>query len=87
MPYACVDPFAKGLAGILMIAGMLTWLSVPIALLIGTIGAVSVFKVVYIDKRDIKCACVGGATKMPLGFVSLTENMMMIAMAIWMATM
>jgi hypothetical protein len=58
---------------------------VPVALLIGGIGAVSVFKAVYIDRRDIKCACVGGSSNVPLGFVSLTENLMMIAMAIWMA--
>ena len=87
VPYAYIYPFAEGLAGVLMVAGVLTWLSVPIALFIGTIGAVSVFKAVYIDKRDIKCACVGGATKVPLGFVSLTENLMMIAMAIWMVAM
>lgn len=84
VPYAYLYPFAEGLAGVLMVAGVLTWLSVPIALVIGTIGAVSVFKAVYVDKRDIKCACVGGATKVPLGFVSLTENVMMIAMAVWM---
>ena len=70
---------------ILMIAGALTWLSVPIALFIGTIGAVSVFKAVYIDKRELKCACVGGSSNVPLGFVSLTENLLMIAMAVWMA--
>ncbi|QFI66444.1 hypothetical protein EKH55_1570 [Sinorhizobium alkalisoli] len=54
------------------------------ALLIGTVGAVSVFKAVYVDKRELKCACVGGKSKVPLGFVSLTENLMMVAMAIWM---
>jgi hypothetical protein len=70
---------------VLMVAGALTWLSVPIALFIGTIGAVSVFKAVYIDKRELKCACVGGSSNVPLGFVSLTENLMMIAMAVWMA--
>lgn len=68
-----------------MVAGALTWLSVPVALFIGTVGAVSVFKAVYIDKRALKCACVGGASNVPLGFVSLTENLMMIAMAVWMA--
>jgi hypothetical protein len=73
------------LAGILMIAGALTWLSVPIALFIGTVGAVSVFKAVYIDKRELKCARVGGSSNVPLGFVSLTENVMMVAMAIWMS--
>ncbi|KQR83094.1 glutaredoxin family protein [Sphingomonas sp. Leaf343] len=85
VPYARVYPFAERLAGILMIAGVLTWLSVPIALVIGSIGAVSVVKAVYIDRRDLKCACVGGSSNVPLGFLSLTENLMMVAMAVWMA--
>lgn len=82
--YAYLYPFAEGLAGLLMVANALMWLSVPLALFIGTIGAVSVFKAVYIDKRELKCACVGGDSNVPLGFVSLTENLMMVAMAIWM---
>ncbi|WIJ26451.1 glutaredoxin [Devosia sp. RR2S18] len=85
VPYSYIYPYAEAAAGVLMIAGALTWLSVPIALFIGTIGAVSVFKAVYIDKRELKCACVGGSSNVPLGFVSLTENLMMIAMAVWMA--
>lgn len=84
VPYASIYPFAEGLAGILMVSGALMWLSVPVALFIGTVGAVSVFKAVYIDRRELKCACVGGSSNVPLGFVSLTENLMMIAMAIWM---
>ena len=83
--YGYIYPFAEGFAGVLMVAGALTWLSVPIALFIGTIGAVSVFKAVYIDRRELKCACVGGSSNVPLGFVSLTENLMMIATAVWMA--
>jgi glutaredoxin len=84
VPYSYIYPFAEGLAGVLMIAGALTWLSVPVALFIGTVGAVSVFKAVYIDRRELKCACVGGSSNVPLGFVSLTENLMMIGMALWM---
>jgi glutaredoxin len=84
VPYSYIYPFAEGLAGVLMVAGALTWLSVPVALFIATIGAVSVFKAVYIDKRELKCACVGGSSNVPLGFVSLTENLMMIGMAVWM---
>ncbi len=84
VPYSYIYPYAEGLAGVLMVSGALMWLSIPVALFIGTIGAVSVFKAVYIDKRDIKCACVGGDSKVPLGFVSLTENVMMVAMAVWM---
>ena len=85
VPYSYVYPFAEGLAGILMIAGVLNWLSVPLALFIGTVGAVSVFKAVYVDRRELKCACVGGSSNVPLGFVSLTENLMMVGMAVWMA--
>lgn len=85
VPYSYLYPFAEGLAGVLMVAGVLTWLSAPLALFIGTVGAVSVVKAVYVDKRELKCACVGGASNVPLGFVSLTENLMMIAMAIWMS--
>lgn len=82
--YAHIYPFAEALAGVLMIAGALMWLSIPVALFIGTVGAVSVFKAVYIDKRELKCACVGGDSNVPLGFVSLTENLMMVGMAVWM---
>ncbi|KCZ64284.1 hypothetical protein L53_07200 [Hyphomonas sp. L-53-1-40] len=82
--YAYIYPFAEFLAGVLMIAGALIFLAAPVALFIGTIGAVSVFRAVYIEKRDLKCACVGGDSNVPLGFVSLTENLMMIAMAVWM---
>ncbi len=85
VPYSYIYPYAEGLAGILMVAGALNGLSIPIALFIGTIGAVSVFKAVYIEKRALKCACVGGSSNVPLGFISLTENLMMIAMAVWMA--
>jgi hypothetical protein len=83
--YAYLYPFAEGLAGLLMVANVATPVSVPLALFIGTVGAVSVWKAVYVDKRELKCACVGGDSSVPLGFVSLTENLMMVAMALWMA--
>lgn len=82
--YGYFYPFGEALAGVLMVAGALPWLSGPVALFIGTIGAVSVFKAVYIDKRELKCACVGGGSNVPLGFISLTENLMMMFMGGWM---
>ncbi len=84
VPYAYAYPFAELLAGVLMAADALPWLSAPVALVIGTVGAVSVFKAVYIEKRELKCACVGGDSDVPLGFISLTENLVMIGMGIWM---
>jgi len=82
--YGYLYPFGEGLAGVLMISGALVWLAAPVALFIGSVGAVSVIKAVYLDKRELKCACVGGSSKVPLGFVSLTENLMMVAMGAWM---
>ncbi|WP_454760182.1 MauE/DoxX family redox-associated membrane protein [Caulobacter segnis] len=84
VPYSYIYPFAELAAGVLMAAGVLTWFAAPLGLFIGGIGAVSVFKAVYIDKRELKCACVGGDTNVPLGFVSLTENLFMVAMGVWM---
>ena len=84
LPYGHVYPYAEALAGLLMIWGGLVWLSATIALVIGGIGAVSVIKAVYVDRREIKCACVGGDSNVPLGALSLTENVMMVAMALWM---
>ena len=84
VPYAYAYPYLEATAAILMAGHLLSWLSIPIALTIGTIGAVSVFYAVYIQKRDIKCACVGGSANVPLGFVSLTENLAMVGMGIWM---
>lgn len=82
--YGYFYPFAETLAGVLMIAGALIWLAAPVALFIGTVGTISVVKAVYIDKRELKCACVGGSSNVPLGFLSLTENLMMVAMSLWM---
>ncbi len=82
--YGYFYPYGETLAGVLMIAGALIWIAAPLALFIGTVGAVSVFKAVYVDKRELKCACVGGGSNVPLGFVSLTENLIMIGMGLWM---
>jgi glutaredoxin len=82
--YAYIYPWAEALVGLLMIAGAAVWLMAPVAIAIGGIGAVSVFKAVYIDRRELRCACVGGQSNVPLGFVSLTENLIMIGMAVWM---
>lgn len=82
--YGKIYPFAEALAGILMTAGALVWISAPVALFIGSIGAISIFKAVYIEKRELKCACLGGSSSVPLGFISLTESLMMVLMGVWM---
>lgn len=84
VPYAYVYPYIEAGGGVLMIAGLFTWVVAPVVLVASTLGAFSIFKAVYLEKRDLKCACVGGGSSVPLGFISLTENLMMMAMSVWM---
>jgi hypothetical protein len=82
--YAYVYPFLEAYAGLGMLAGLPAWAVSPIAIFIGILGAVSVIKAIYVDKRELKCACVGGDSNVPLGLVSLSENLMMLGAGIWM---
>ena len=83
VPYAFVYPFAEVFAGLLMVSSLLPAVSVPIMLFIGGVGGLSVFKAVYLDKRDLKCACVGGGSNVPLGLVSFLENAVMFGAGLW----
>ena len=60
--YAYFYPFAEAIAGVLMVAGVGMWVSIPLALFIGTVGAVSVFKAVYVDRRELAPVWAGTAT-------------------------
>lgn len=82
--YGYIYPFVEAYAGIGMVAQLPAIAVAPFSLFIGTVGAISVFKAVYVDKRELKCACVGGDSNVPLGFVSLSENIFMIAGALLM---
>ena len=84
VPYAYFYAFVEAIGGILMIAGLLTLIIAPIVLAVTILGAVSIIKAVYFEKRSLRCACVGGDSNVPLGFISLSENLGMMAMAIWM---
>ncbi|MDQ8205040.1 glutaredoxin [Pelagicoccus sp. SDUM812003] len=84
VPYAYVYAFIEAAGGALMIASIATLVVAPIVLIASSIGAVSIINAVYVKKRDLNCACVGGGSSVPLGFISLSENLLMMAMAIWM---
>lgn len=82
--YAYIYPFIEMLGGIAMIGSILIPVVAPIVFIASTIGAFSVYKAVYIEQRSLKCACIGGNSNVPLGFVSLTENLMMMVLSAWM---
>ena len=83
VPYAYAYPYLETGAGLLMLAGIAPWLSGPVALAIGGIGAASVIKAVWMDGRELTCACLGAGSRTPLGAVSLGENLGMAAMGLW----
>lgn len=92
VPYGYAYPFAELYTGVSMLAligigSPLVWVVAPVGIFIGTIGAISVVKAVYIDKRDLTCACVVGGSNVPLGIISLTENLVMLGMGFWMLTL
>lgn len=62
VPSIYIYSWAETGAGLLMIAAVLNVVAVPVALFIGSVGAASVVKVVYIDKRELECAWVGGSS-------------------------
>lgn len=81
-PYAWAYPFIELLLGLSFLSHIALPISGIVSLLIGLLGAVSVFKAVYIDKLELNCACIGGNSKAPLGVVSLSEYGMMVLMGI-----
>lgn len=81
-PYGRAFPFMELLLGLGFLSGVAPVATGLGSLLLGTSGAMSVFKAVYIDKLELNCACVGGNSKAPLGVVSFLENAIMIGMGI-----
>ena len=79
-PFGKAFPFLELLLGLGFLSGVAPIATGIGSLLLGTSGAVSVFKAVYIDKLELNCACVGGNSSAPLGVVSFLENAIMIVM-------
>ena len=79
-PYGKAFPFLELLLGLGFLSGLAPVATGLGSLILGTSGAISVFKAVYIDKLELNCACVGGNSKAPLGVISFLENAIMIGM-------
>ncbi|MEL6355000.1 MAG: glutaredoxin [Cyanobacteria bacterium J06627_28] len=81
-PYGKAFPFLELLLGLGFLSGVAPVATGLGSLVLGTSGAISVFKAIYIDKLELNCACVGGNSKAPLGVVSFLENAIMIVMGV-----
>lgn len=82
-PYSHAYPYLELLAGIGFLSGFLPTLTGLVSFLVGSVGTYSVYKSVYTEKKDLECACVGGSKNVPLGPVSLTENLVMAVMGLF----
>ena len=82
-PYGYLYPFLELAAGLGFLSGVAPITTGGLSTFVGLAGGISVFKAVYIDKQDLNCACVGGNNAVPLGFISFTENAMMVGMGIY----
>ena len=55
-----IYPFCELLIGISFLNSSPPSLIIFIALILGILGMISVFKAVYLDKLKLNCACIGG---------------------------
>ncbi|NCN28072.1 glutaredoxin [bacterium] len=81
--YANVYPFLELFIGLLFLSSLYSTASGSLSIVVGLLGVISITKAVYIDKKDLNCACIGGDSNLPLGFVSLSENLAMVIMGIF----
>jgi glutaredoxin len=82
-PYGRIYPLLELALGLGLLSGIAPFVTGVVSVIIGTAGGASIFKAVYIDKKDLNCGCVGGNSKVPLGLVSFIENGVMAAMGIY----
>ncbi len=74
MRYGYIYPLDAALAGVLVLSGALIWIAPPVAIVIGSIGAISAIKAVYLDKRELKCACTGDDTNQSAAGLRITNR-------------
>jgi glutaredoxin len=80
--YGKAYPFLELAIGLGFLAGVAPLVTGIGSLAVGVSGGISVIKAVYLDKKDLNCACIGGNSKAPLGVISFTENAMMAVMGV-----
>ncbi|CAN5616122.1 hypothetical protein BH10BAC5_BH10BAC5_02260 [soil metagenome] len=79
--YGYVYPFIELLLGIAFLTGfkpIITNTATIIVMGLGTIGVIQSL----LEKRKIKCACLGAVFNLPMSSITLFEDLLMIAMAI-----
>lgn len=79
--YAWAYPFIELGLGVAYLVNLYPVATNLVTLIVMGIGAVGVLRVL-VDKRSIRCACLGTALNLPMTKVTLIENMTMVVMAL-----
>ncbi len=83
--YAKMYPFIETALGLMFLMRYETTLALWITLVVLGITTIGVIKTL-LDKKSIRCACLGTALKLPMTEATFIENAIMIVMAILMLT-
>lgn len=81
--YGWVYPFIELALGLLFLMRFQTQIALYVTILVLGITTFGVVKTLM-DKKSIRCACLGTALKLPMTEATFIENAIMLAMAIWM---
>ena len=83
--YATIYPFIETALGLMFLMRFETNIALWVTLVILGITTIGVTKTL-LDKKSIRCACLGTALKLPMTEATFIENAIMIVMAILMLT-
>lgn len=81
--YAWMYPFIEIALGLMFLLRFQTTLALVVTLVVLGITTIGVTKTL-LDKKSIRCACLGTALKLPMTEATFIENLIMIVMAAWM---
>ena len=81
--YAWMYPFIEIALGLMFLLRFQTTLALVVTLVVLGITTIGVTKTL-LDKKSIRCACLGTALKLPMTEATFIENLIMIVMAVWM---
>lgn len=80
-PYAFIYPFIELVIGLSLLAFMVPHLTYIVLIVVMSINAISVV-IALANGLNINCPCMGSILEVPLSTVTLTEDLVMVAMAI-----
>jgi len=81
--YGKIYPFIESILGLMILMRFEVTIALIITLIILSITTLGVIKTL-LDKRSIRCACLGTALKLPMTEATFIENAIMIVMAVLM---